>query len=153
TEHVRWTGAIDNVAQFLAAADVLVSTSAYEGLSLAQLEALAAGIPVVATDVGGTAEIAHYDPACHLQPPDAGPERFAAALAALAARPRAEGRSPALGHFGLEQMARRHAWLYPLAIEAARGCRQGKGVLLVTNNFSTGGAQSSARRLLIGLAA
>ena len=39
--HVRWTGPAADVADLLAAADVLVSPSAHEGLSLAQLEALA----------------------------------------------------------------------------------------------------------------
>jgi glycosyltransferase involved in cell wall biosynthesis len=50
-------------------------------------------------------------------------------------------------------MAERYRWLYPRAIEAARGRRNGHGLLLIINNFSTGGAQSSARRLLTGLAA
>lgn len=46
-------------------------------------------------------------------------------------------------------MAQRHAWLLHSLL-----CRPQKpknGLLLVTNNFSTGGAQSSARRLLIQL--
>ena len=53
-------------------------------------------------------------------------------------------------HFSLERMARRYAWLYPRAVAVHRR-RPGRGLLLVTNNFSTGGAQSSARRLLVGL--
>jgi glycosyltransferase involved in cell wall biosynthesis len=50
-------------------------------------------------------------------------------------------------------MAARYAWLYPRAIAAARPRRPGDGLLLVTNNFSIGGAQTSARRLLMGLVA
>jgi glycosyltransferase involved in cell wall biosynthesis len=50
-------------------------------------------------------------------------------------------------------MAARYRWLYPRAIAAAGRQRKGEGIWLVINNFSTGGAQSSARRLLVGLAA
>ena len=49
-------------------------------------------------------------------------------------------------------MAARYRWLYPRVIAAARHSRRGEGIWLITNNFSTGGAQSSARRLLLGLA-
>ena len=47
-------------------------------------------------------------------------------------------------------MAHAYVSLYPRAV-AAHGRRVRRGLLLVTNNFSTGGAQSSARRLLLGL--
>jgi glycosyltransferase involved in cell wall biosynthesis len=50
-------------------------------------------------------------------------------------------------------MAARYRWLYPRAIAAARRAGRGSGLWLITNNFSTGGAQSSARRLLLGLQA
>jgi glycosyltransferase involved in cell wall biosynthesis len=49
-------------------------------------------------------------------------------------------------------MAARYRWLYPRTIAAAR-CETGNGLWLIANNFSTGGAQSSARRLLLGLQA
>src|SRR5207248_1401014 len=91
--HVRWLGAGADVATVLAGADVLVSASAFEGLSLAQLEALAAGLPVVATAVGGTREVAHQNPAVLLVPPDAPPERFAAAIAEVAVRLPGDGRA------------------------------------------------------------
>jgi glycosyltransferase involved in cell wall biosynthesis len=152
-EQVRLIGAADDVAALLAAADVLVSASLYEGLSLAHLEALAAGVPVVATDAGGTAEVARGNPALSVLPLEAGAEDFAAVLARIAEAPPAPGTEAAAVHFSTPRMVERHAWLYPRAVEAARGPRRGDGVLLVINNFSTGGAQSSARRLLAGLAA
>src|SRR5581483_8486831 len=56
-------------------------------------------------------------------------------------------------HWSRETMAARYRWLYARSIAAAGRTRQNSGLWLVTNNFSTGGAQSSARRLLAGLAA
>ncbi|WP_022916559.1 glycosyltransferase family 4 protein [Ruania albidiflava] len=50
-------GRRNDVPDLLASADVLVSTSAWEGQPINLQEALAAGVPVVATDVGGTGEV------------------------------------------------------------------------------------------------
>src|SRR6185295_5901479 len=86
-ERIRFTGLLDDTAPALLAADVLVSVSAHEGLSLAHLEALAAGLPVVATAAGGTGEIA-AGAAMEVLPLDASPERVAERAVALAlARP------------------------------------------------------------------
>src|SRR5205823_10706858 len=63
-----------------------------------------------------------------------------------------EAASIAARDFSHTRMAERHVWLYPRVLEVARRCPRGRGLWLVTNNFSTGGAQSSARRLLTGLA-
>jgi glycosyltransferase involved in cell wall biosynthesis len=150
---VRWLGAVRDVTPLLAAVDVLVSAGAYEGLSLAHLEALAADLPVVATDAGGTVELARNNPAVFVVPNDADPERFASFLADIAVKPPASGRAVAAVHFSRQRMADRYRWLYPRVIESAREPRRGQGLWLITNNFSTGGAQSSARRLLLGLAA
>lgn len=149
--HVHLLDGVADVAPLLAAADVLISTSAYEGLSLAHLEALAAGVPVVATDTGGTAEVARDNPALFLLAPDAEASAFAAAIARLAREPVPSGRAQAAVHFTRRRMAEGYARLYPRVLAAA--CRtRPEGLWLVTNNFSTGGAQSSARRLLTGLA-
>ena len=53
---VRMLGPRDDVPDLMALADVLVLPSAFEGLPLVALEAMAAGLPVVATDVAGNAE-------------------------------------------------------------------------------------------------
>lgn len=143
TDRTLWLGPVADVATLLLAADALVSVSAYEGLSLAHLEALAAGRPVVASDAGGTAELARSSPGVTVLPLDAPPEAFAEALA------RAE-RPAATRPFTLEQMAERYRLLYDRLFAAPA---VGTGLWLVTNNFSTGGAQSSAKRLLLGLAA
>jgi glycosyltransferase involved in cell wall biosynthesis len=54
---VRFLGTRTDVPDLLAAADVAVLTSDWEGLPLAVLESMAAGRPVVATDVGGVGDL------------------------------------------------------------------------------------------------
>jgi glycosyltransferase involved in cell wall biosynthesis len=53
---VELTGSVADVTPHLVWADVLLLTSLTEGLPAAALEAAAAGVPVVAFDVGGVAE-------------------------------------------------------------------------------------------------
>jgi glycosyltransferase involved in cell wall biosynthesis len=53
---VRLTGARDDVPDWLAAADVVVVPSRWEGMALVPLEAMACGRSVVATDVIGIAD-------------------------------------------------------------------------------------------------
>lgn len=52
-----FTGLRKDVPDLLAGMDVLVFSSTREGLSIAMLEAMAAGVPVVATSVGGNPEL------------------------------------------------------------------------------------------------
>ncbi len=54
---VRFAGHVPSIATVLAAADIFVLPSRSEGLSLALLEALLAGLPCVATRVGGSPEV------------------------------------------------------------------------------------------------
>ncbi len=49
---VRFLGMRDNIPRLLGAADIYVSASFWEGMSIALLEAMAAGLPIVATAVG-----------------------------------------------------------------------------------------------------
>lgn len=52
SENVGLPGSRDDVPQLMAAADMYVSSSRREGLSIAMLEAMSAGLPIVATTVG-----------------------------------------------------------------------------------------------------
>ena len=56
-DRVRLLGHVDDMPAVLAAADVLVHTSAVEGVPQVVLQALAAGKPVVATEMTGLREI------------------------------------------------------------------------------------------------
>jgi glycosyltransferase involved in cell wall biosynthesis len=56
-DRVRFLGVIGNVPQLLAAADLCVLTSRHEAFPLSLLEAMACGLPVVATATGSVADL------------------------------------------------------------------------------------------------
>jgi len=60
-ERVRFVGPVKDVAGFLAGLDQFWLTSDWEGTPNVVLEAMAAGLPVIATAVGGTPEILDVD--------------------------------------------------------------------------------------------
>lgn len=85
-DRVRFTGQVANVQPFYALADVFVMASHSEGSPNALLEAMAAGVPVVATAVGGVPEIVtHNETALLVQPAD--PNALAAAISVLFCEP------------------------------------------------------------------
>ena len=86
TERVRFLGRREDVPQLLAACDVFALPSLYEGSSLAVLEAMAAGIAIVSSAIGGTEELIEDGRGGLLVPPgDAA--ALAAALRRLLADP------------------------------------------------------------------
>lgn len=129
-ERLRLPGFVDPVAPWLAAADAVLNVSRYEGLSMAVREALDAGLPVLATRVGGQAESAASGLA--LLPADAPASAIAARLAALPVRqalaPAARIRVP-------------RAWSLTLSDRLPRSERT--DTLIVTANLNAGGAQRS----------
>ena len=82
TQCVRFPGYQRNVEEWLAAADVNVLPTFYEGLPLTILEAMAAGLPTVASEVGGIPDaIQNGISGLLVSPGD--PDQLAKALAAL----------------------------------------------------------------------
>lgn len=56
-KNVEFVGSVSDMGSFYDKLDVFVQASLSEGLSLATIEAMACGLPVVATDVGATREL------------------------------------------------------------------------------------------------
>ena len=82
---VTFTGAIADVARYLKAADLLVLPSRAEGMSNVILEAMACGLPVVATDVPGNREMLGGEDRAGLLVPAGNPAPLAEAIDTLAA--------------------------------------------------------------------
>jgi glycosyltransferase involved in cell wall biosynthesis len=97
--------------------DVLWLGSGYEGQSNAILEAMAAGVPVVATDIPGNRDLVVPDETGYLVPVGERAE-FARRTTwlfdeePLRQKMGAAGRERILTHFTVEQMIARHADLY-----------------------------------------
>lgn len=68
SDKVIFTGIVEEVAPLLKSADVLLLPSQTESFGLAALEAMANGVGVVATDVGGLPEIIEHDTTGYLAP-------------------------------------------------------------------------------------
>lgn len=66
---VTFTGLLHNVTPALIAMDVLIQASDTEGTPRSVLEAMAHHLPIVATDVGGLAEVLDYGRCGELVPP------------------------------------------------------------------------------------
>jgi L-malate glycosyltransferase len=85
-EHVIFLGRSLEVPRLLAALDVSVLPSLSEGISNSILESMAAGVPVVATDVGGNPEIV-INEETGLLVPAADPDALAGAIERLLLAP------------------------------------------------------------------
>ena len=93
---VEFLGERPDARELIAGLDVLVVSSRSEGSPLVALEAMEAGVPVVATAVGGIPDQIQHGRTGLLVPPDA-PEDLAAAIVDLLADP---ARARALGEAG-----------------------------------------------------
>ncbi len=85
-EGCDFAGYAEDIQPWLAAADLFVLPSPQEGASYALLQAQAAGLPAVATRVGGNSELTREDETALLVPAGR-PEALAAALLALIRQP------------------------------------------------------------------
>lgn len=133
-DKVWLAGERDDVAEAMRAMDVFALPSRAEGISNTILEAMASGLPVVATDVGGNAELVVAGETGTLVPAR-DPGTLAEALAAYvtdpakaAAHGRA-GRERAELQFSLDGMVARYAELYESKMGAAGVVRRAEPVL------------------------
>jgi len=124
-ERFRLLGPRDDVPDIMAALDVFVLTSLNEGMGRVLLEAGAAGVPSVASRVGGVPDIVR-DGCTGLLVPARDPKAIAEAICALAAndaRCRSIGdaaRAYVVPAFGLERMQEKIEMLYEALIEEKR---------------------------------
>jgi glycosyltransferase involved in cell wall biosynthesis len=118
-----------DVSRFLPNCDLAVLSSWTEGLPVAVLEALAAGLPVVATAVGGTPEVVQDGRSGYLVPPGDPPALAQRILEVLAC----ESRRHALGEHG-----RRHVREHFSAAGQARQYQQVFERLVLTSRDRQG---------------
>ena len=90
-DRLHMPGYRDDVLQLMRDADLLVHPAKQEPLGRVLLEAAAAGLPIVATDVGGTSEILTDGESARLVPPN-DPAALADAILELAASPELRAR-------------------------------------------------------------
>ncbi len=117
-DRIRFLGVRSDVPEVMAAADGYVMSSAWEGMPIALLEAAAAGLPIVATRVGGNHEVVREGESGYLVPPR-DHEGLAAAMLRLMEQPAEErramgdrGREHVRVHYGLSRVVERWEDLY-----------------------------------------
>jgi len=103
TENIRWLGSMPHEKMFplYGIMDVVAVPSEYEGFGLSAAEAMAAGVPVVATDVGGLREVIETGTTGMLVPYGA-PDKMAEAILILLRDPVS---SRKMGRAGRKKMA------------------------------------------------
>ncbi|HEY2989029.1 MAG TPA: GT4 family glycosyltransferase PelF [Candidatus Binatia bacterium] len=127
-QRVIFTGFRLDVAELLSEANVSVLPSLTEGLSNTLLESMAAGLPVVATNVGGNSEIVEDGITGFLVPPK-DPGALAQSISALLANRETArrfgeaGRERVAQHFSLERMVAATEDLYLRLLGKASGRR------------------------------
>ena len=120
---VTWTGAVENAGRLIRAFDAVVLSSRTEGTPMVLLEAMAAGVPVIATTVGGMPDVLRDDAGVLVPPED--PAALGAALRSVAAdageaqRRAARAQDRIETEFGADAWRERYDTVYRMCIETA----------------------------------
>jgi glycosyltransferase involved in cell wall biosynthesis len=104
SEHVRFVGEVGDVRLHLEGSDIGVLSSLSEGLPNAILEYMAMGLPIVATEVGGTRELLGEDGECGFLVPAGQPAPLATRLFELFTDPVSRARMGDRGRIRAERM-------------------------------------------------
>jgi glycosyltransferase involved in cell wall biosynthesis len=120
-DRITWHGVIDNAGSLFSAFDAFVLSSHTEGTPITLFEAMHAGVPVVATSVGGIPDVVSSSHAI-LVPPDQ-PAMLARALADVANDPPAAAHRAALASRRLVESFGIAGWLRALDAVYARACK------------------------------
>ncbi|MFH1898234.1 MAG: GT4 family glycosyltransferase PelF [Candidatus Desantisbacteria bacterium] len=117
SENIRFLGMRFDIPELLAIMDLFVLPSLHEGISITLLEAMASGLPVIATNVGGNPEVVLNGKTGVLVPPD-NPEALAEEIIILLKNEQTRknygmsGRKIVQESFSLEKMINNHEELY-----------------------------------------
>jgi glycosyltransferase involved in cell wall biosynthesis len=116
-DRIKLIGKIDDPRELLRASDVFAMPSLKEGLGVAALEAMASGLPIVASDVGGLREVIQHDRTGIIVPPE-NPAAIGSAIgrlmesAELRAQMGAAARARVVENYSMEKMSARTLALY-----------------------------------------
>jgi glycosyltransferase involved in cell wall biosynthesis len=120
---VEFLGERNDIPDLIRSSDLFVLSTRSEGLPMSVLEAMAAGLPVVASEVGGIPELVDAETGVLVPPED--PAALSTAVErlladqGLRARLGAAGRARAEERFDLESWGRAHIRLYERELERA----------------------------------
>jgi glycosyltransferase involved in cell wall biosynthesis len=117
-DHVQLVGRQSNVSDWLQAMDVYLNTSHSEAMSMGILEAMASGVPIVATDVGDNELLVAGQSPCGMIAPPGDVAAMADHVSTLLCNEQLCGALSAnavarhMAHYSTDRMVKSHASLY-----------------------------------------